>query len=134
MGVSQARCQQDARCVQPVDPVVGGNNLAFIDSGTYWTLVLPGGCRDARQSPEGDEPPSRGYALDLVLEHQQRRPQQVLVRGLGRYPSLELHPAAALDADTVARAGGEARVGSTRSHAPAMRVNEAAEVGVDADH
>jgi hypothetical protein len=82
----------------------------------------------ARPSSEGDEPPSRGRPFGLVLERQQRRPQQILVRVPGRHPALELYPAAALDADTVARGSGEARVGSTRSHARAMRENEAAEL------
>ena len=42
-----------------------GHSLPLIERGT---LGLPGGCRDARHSPEGEGPPSRGRPFGLLPE------------------------------------------------------------------
>jgi hypothetical protein len=70
----------------------------------------------------------------LVLEREERRPQQILVRILGRHPARELLPAAAPDADTVPRGTGQARGGSAWTRARAMREHEATKLRVDSGH
>jgi hypothetical protein len=46
----------------PAEPAPG-TPLPLIQRGT---LGLPGGCRDARHSPEGEGPPSRGRPFGLL--------------------------------------------------------------------
>src|SRR6266478_6310716 len=76
-------------------------------------------------------PPEHYHAVSwrlavLVLECQQRRPQQILVRVVGSHPARELLPAAALDANTVARGGwvDSRRLGGPRAFV--MREHEGA--------
>ena len=67
-------------------------------------------------------------AITLVLERQQRRPQQILVRIVECQPPLKLCAAAADDAELIAVRDGWLNVGVAVAGASAMGEDEAAEL------